>query len=341
VHGNHDVELHWDAVQEEMRAIIAAHAPGTQIALRIDFAPLFFWAEGVVYIEHGHQYDAMCANAHPMLPVSPMDPRRIALGFCDVLLRFVVRPTRGLREHGHERLGILAYLAFGAALGVRGLFGLVVAFARAVIEMFRLRNEWFGAPAKKVRREHRRRVVKFARASSIQLKRLDALFALQERPIIQSIGGILGSVLLDRLAVALAAILLLAIVGPFALRHYSLWFVAAAVIAAWAMTHRWLARQRRLDPDEQMRERAGQLAKLFPAAFVVMGHTHAPMEIPVADGAAKYINVGSWSEEEDQADVVGGYHAARTHLVIHVGESGPTAEFLTWESELGPKRFGA
>jgi len=341
VHGNHDVELHWEEVQNEMRAIIAMHAPVNEeedVARRIDFAPLFFWAEGVAYIEHGHQYDAMCANEHPMLPVSPLDPRRIARGFCDVLLRFVVRPTRGLREHGHEKMGIFGYLAFGMALGVRGLLGLGVAFARAVIEMFRLRREWIGDAAKKIRREHRRRVVRFARARQIQLRRLDALFALQERPVIQSIRGILGSVLLDRLALGLAAIMVLAVVGAFAVHHYTLWFAAAAVIAAWAIGHRWLAKQRKIDPDDQLKERAAHLATLFPAAFVVMGHTHVPLELPIADGA-RYINVGSWSEEEDQGDAA--YRAARTHLVIHVEEGTPVAEFLTWESEIGPKRFGA
>ena len=30
-----------------------------------------------------------------MAPLSPLDPRRIARGFTDVFLRYVVRPTRG------------------------------------------------------------------------------------------------------------------------------------------------------------------------------------------------------------------------------------------------------
>ncbi len=347
VHGNHDVEFHWETVQSEMRALVVAHAASPEIAAaitaRIDFAPLFFWAEGVAYIEHGHQYDAMCANEHPLMPLSPLDPRRIARGFCDVLLRFVVRPTRGLREHGHENMGIFGYLAFGAGLGARGLVQLGVSFARAIIEMFRLRSEWISDGAKALREEHERRLAAFAIARRMDLSRITALLALQKRPIIRTIHGILGSLLIDRLALALTAILALAIVGAFAIHHLSPWFVAfvvAAVVAAWTVTHRYLARQRQIDPDAALRERAGRLVKLFPAAFVVMGHTHIPVKMPVAEGQATYINVGSWSEEEDQADASGGYKAARTHLVIHTAESGPVAEFLTWESEIGPKSFG-
>ena len=351
VHGNHDVEFHWETVQNEMRALVVAHAASAlsdrvaaAIAERIDFAPLFFWAEGVAYIEHGHQYDAMCANEHPLMPLSPLDPRRIARGFCDVLLRFVVRPTRGLREHGHENMGIFGYLAFGAGLGARGLIGLGVSFARAIIEMFRLRSEWIGkaavARAKAIREEHERRLAQFAIARRLDLSRITALLALHERPIIRTIHGILGSLLIDRLALALTSIVLLAIVGAFATHHMSLWFVVAALVAGWVTTHRYLARQRKIDPVDALRERAGRLATLFPAAFVVMGHTHVPAKIPLAEGQSTYINVGSWAEEEDQADVSGGYKAARTHLVIHTAESGPVAEFLTWESEIGPKRFG-
>ena len=40
-----------------------------------------------------------------MAPLSPMDPKRIARSFWDVLLRWVVRPTRGMPEYGHERMG--------------------------------------------------------------------------------------------------------------------------------------------------------------------------------------------------------------------------------------------
>ena len=70
-----------------------------------------------------------------------------------------------------------------------------------------------------------------------------------------------------------------------------------------------------------------------------MGHTHVPTKIPVGEGTATYVNVGSWHEEEPALDGSGPrYSAARTHLVIHPDSSGPTAEFLTWSPE-GPRLF--
>ena len=108
--------------------------------------------------------------------------------------------------------------------------------------------------------------------------------------------------------------------------------------------HRLLSARRKvwfgekLDNDATLVERAGHLATLFPAAFVVMGHTHSPAMVPVAQGTATYVNVGSWHEAADEADRPASFKAARTHLVIHPAEAGPVAEFLAW-APAGPTKF--
>jgi predicted phosphodiesterase len=96
----------------------------------------------------------------------------------------------------------------------------------------------------------------------------------------------------------------------------------------------------KLDNDATLVDRAGHLARLFPAAFVVMGHTHTPAMVPVAEGTATYVNVGSWHEGESAGAEEGAatFRAARTHLVIHPAPKGPTAEFLAW-SPAGPRKF--
>jgi len=65
VHGNHDVEFHWDPVKEELRTLLAdmarQRAGQSDFTSRIDFAPWFYYVGGVAYVEHGHQYDR-CAR---------------------------------------------------------------------------------------------------------------------------------------------------------------------------------------------------------------------------------------------------------------------------------------
>ncbi len=91
-----------------------------------------------------------------------------------------------------------------------------------------------------------------------------------------------------------------------------------------------------------MLERVARITELFPAPFVVMGHTHVPTAVRV--GAATYINVGSWAEErpDPRADLRFNpdpiaYRAARTHLVIRETDEGPDARFYEWHPDSGPR----
>jgi UDP-2,3-diacylglucosamine pyrophosphatase LpxH len=350
VHGNHDVEFHWDGVKEELRALLVQFATAArgvgdenfapEFASRIEFAPWFYYVGGVAYVEHGHQYDTLCSTEHVMAPLSPLDRRRIARTFSDVLLRWVVRPTRGIPEYGHHRMGLADYVLLGARMGLGGLVRLVTRFSAAVIELFRLRRAFLSEAAHALREEHERRMAALAVATRVGIERLRALSALQAPPVTRSVSRILASVLLDRLALAFAAASAIATVLVGGAGHSWRWPAVASLALGWTLAHLHLTARRRawfgarLDNDEVLVERAGHLARLFPAAFVVMGHTHTPAVVAVAQGATTYVNVGSWHEAE--AD--GASRAARTHLVIHPAPSGPTAEFLAWCPD-GPRRF--
>jgi hypothetical protein len=187
--------------------------------------------------------------------------------------------------------------------------------------------------ARALREEHDRRVALLAEATRIGMERLRALAALQTPPITRSIRGILASVLLDRLALALLCSLLLVVSGILGLRAGHFFIASACIAGGWVLGHRYLSKQRQLDPGEIMADRASQLARLLPAAFIVMGHTHAPIEKPVADGQAMYINVGAWAEEEPDEGT-----ATRTHLVISLRDGKAIAELRTWSAD-GPRRY--
>jgi UDP-2,3-diacylglucosamine pyrophosphatase LpxH len=342
VHGNHDIELHWDDVQNDFRALLLAAAERSEehgeidaraFCERIEFQPWFLYWNHVAYIEHGHQYDPFCATDFVMAPISPLDPRRVARGFSDVLLRFVVRPTSGLRENGHEHLGMLDYIKLGARFGFGGMMRLGIRFFEAVVELFRLRRAHWTDATQKLRAEHERRMALLAEATRIGVERVRALAALQSPPVTRSIRGILASVLLDRLALALFCAFALLVSGIIGIFHSHFFFATGSIAFGWVFGHRHLAKQRQLDPGDLMADRASQLARLLPAAFVVMGHTHLPQEKPVADGAATYINVGAWAEDQPEEGT-----APRTHLVIKVQNGKPVAELRTWSAE-GPKRY--
>jgi UDP-2,3-diacylglucosamine pyrophosphatase LpxH len=343
IHGNHDIEFHWDGVKSDFRDILFEHVrtavDGDDFRARIEFQPWFFYRDGVAYIEHGHQYDRFSSTAHIMAPLSPSDSKRVARGFGDILLRFVVRRTRGMTEHGHEHLGIAHYVAFGVRLGLRGMARLLMRFVRAIIALFRLRRAHLSHASTHLRTEHEKRVARFAQDITIKVEHLHTLLSLQARPIAHTVSGILASLLLDRVALAFIALLAAGICTLLARSHAAWHLATGCVFVAWAIAHRTLSQRRMIDPEEHLAQRAAQLSRLFPAAFIVMGHTHTPQERPA--GAATYINLGSWAEEEaleDANPLEAPQRAARTHLVIRIGEQGTRAELCAWDSETGMAR---
>src|SRR5690606_11761777 len=141
---------------------------------------------------------------------------------------------------------------------------------------------------------------------------------LQVPPVTKTVSGILGSLLLDRLALAIGCAAVLGVLGVAALFEPAALLGALAVMPAWVLGQRALKKRRKIDAVTELAARAGAVASLFRAPFIVMGHTHVPACQPLGDHAT-YINVGSWAEDDGDAP------ASRAHLVIAVGRRGPPA----------------
>ena len=335
IHGNHDLALHWSAVREELLATLVERARSRDtfdeagFLSRVEFTEWFFYRDGMAYIEHGHQYDPFCATHHVLTPLSPVDSSRLARGFCDVLLRYVVRQTPGLPEHGHEDTGLWFYVSFALRLGVRGGVALTLRYIRAILALFRLRKAHLSEAAGRVRKRHDRAMRRFAAIRRIHLRKLRRLADLRARPITSTVSGILASLLVDKIMLfvgCVSALLMIAFVAGL----WEPWsgLAALGVPILWLVGSRVLANNRPIDPVIELAKRAGALAKLFPAPFIVMGHSHVPTRDEVAAGETTYFNVGSWTEEQGEG-------TARTHLVIHPGAA-PQARFLRWDREHGP-----
>ncbi len=335
--GNHDVDLHWPEVQAELVRTLAAF--GATERDSIELADWFYWEEGVVYVEHGHQYDAYCSYDHVMHPVSPADGTRTSRSLSDVLLRYVVRPTRGLSQTGHDVAGILDYVRFGLRLGASGMAALALRFVRAVAVLVAIHREHVGLAADWVRKEHDRKMRLLGEAKAIGIERLRALASLSRPPVTRSVTLLLASVMLDRIVVAAAAAGLLAAAvvygGDLAEKLLSVGLVGLVAVVV-AVT--WGRVRRSVDASAELRGTAQQLAGLFPAAFIVMGHTHLPEVTPVSATGVTYVNLGAWAEEEPDSNDATRLPATRTHFVICHGEGGALGELLQWGAD-GPERF--
>jgi UDP-2,3-diacylglucosamine pyrophosphatase LpxH len=339
ISGNHDLEMHWESVKDDFVALLTCDdATKEDVGARVEFEPWFFYREGLVFIEHGHQYDPFCATPYVFAPLSPLDRRRVLESLSDTLLRYIVRRTPGMKEYGHEDRGLASYISWGMGLGARGTAGLFKRFFNAVFMLRDIATAYASEHGASIHAEHESRLVEHAKSKGLPEERLRAALRLHVEPMGITPRGVLASVMLDRLAVFVVMVIALAAIASLrsSMGGYAL-HATFALLVMWTVLHVRLSRARPdVDPASLMADRAAEIAKLFPSSFVIMGHTHVPTTKSVGD--ASYINLGSWAEEEPDPneDAAKAYRAARTHLVVHAKEDRHEARLCEWRSGKGP-----
>lgn len=342
--GNHDVDLFWDEVQTDLRERLVRLA-GVQereadaFRSRVVFVPWFYYEPGLVYVEHGHQYDGLCSFDFQLYPVNPDDPRRLVDDVSTMALRYLVNPTPRLPRECGERWSVLDYARWAWDIGP----GEMARFTRRYLQMStRLVRLWWAARGERIRalrEEHLRRMKALPLASVIGEATLKAIDALKSAPLTRSLIRTMQAVFLDRFALGLGVVVATLIAMA---AGAGAWIVASVAVAALvvAVGVLWVsARCRTLDATASLRHAAVRLAERVKARFIVMGHTHHPMRVAL-DGGRWYFNVGNWTHEERSAGLPP-LRAPMTHLVIDAAPSGASAELRSWSStERIPRPFG-
>ncbi|HEX6291417.1 MAG TPA: hypothetical protein VFZ66_19695 [Herpetosiphonaceae bacterium] len=77
--GNHDIEFIWPDVQARFKQLIAQHARADDAAAQITVHPWIFYVPGVLYAEHGQQYDIYNSFATLLQPMLPSNPALIEM----------------------------------------------------------------------------------------------------------------------------------------------------------------------------------------------------------------------------------------------------------------------
>jgi UDP-2,3-diacylglucosamine pyrophosphatase LpxH len=342
VRGNHDIELHWRAAQRALVDAIVEHAPADQreaCAARIEICPWFYAVDGLLYVEHGHEFDAMCSYGDPLQPTCARDPRRIRSTPFSVLLRHVARPTRGLSSASYGYVGMGAYVALLIHLGLFGSARIAVRYSRAC---YRLVSECFTRAVQTgqrgLNRVHRGKAQlrSFARKTGVSTARLEALRALYVEPAVQSLNFVLRSLYLDRIfagTLALAVVLTALVVGRYtSLTTGTVCALPAALLAGYAV----IGRGSNTSPKAEMRRGAERIASMFQARWVVMGHTHEPVLTKIASDAS-YVNLGSWGQDDPPEEQSAAHASSSTFLVVRASNGGAySGELLQWDPKRGP-----
>ena len=341
VRGNHDLDFHWAEAQEAFVQAMAARSGAALDQLRehVEFHAWFYYVEGLLFVEHGHQYDAMCNYPNLLAPIRPDDPKRLEWSFSDWLLRTVARPTPGLGADGHQAKSMGDYWRFACSMGVRGMLLLCWRFVRAIHAGIRISRRRIGAAADRIRAEHDRAMERLAERFRTPLDQLRRVASLWPAPVTRGALSVLRSVFMDRVVVVALALLLVGAVAGLGAPGWLTGAVTALVAVGLFVYFRGAGRLREqeVNPADAMRRGAERVARIMRSRFVVMGHTHAPCFEDLGAGST-YVNLGHWGV--DDLDGVAD-EPTRTHLVLRAAGEGFVAELRRWHAGRGPTPFSS
>lgn len=315
--GNHDVEFVWPAVQQALRRLIGAD-DGVRAA-RVAFHSWILHVPGLLYAEHGHQYDAVNSFLTPLAPFLPDNPRLIALPLGSFFVRYLFNAVERVDPFADNVKPMTRYL--GWALRAHPILTLTTLPSHLRLFLGVLRKTTPLAPEQRQRRRERYRRETLGPAAGriglppATLFEIDALAAIPTmtspweqfkaltlRPVGPTAAG----------AAAVAAVL--AGIGRLPERaRAARWPVAGLAFLVW---REWpelrppeadggglRAVARRV--DALLREADRQTAatdprpdrRPFAVPAYVFGHTHRAERCPLTDepGAPVYLNSGTWT----------------------------------------------
>ena len=300
--GNHDLELHWPAVQAELRAALAPPTPDAVVICE------FFRIVGRdTLVMHGNQLDAYCVCHDPLHPFIEVDGRvRIRSPFGNVAGKLMLNGMGLLNPHVESSFirpfGEYLRFFFTYVARIQPLLGWTW-FWTALVTLWVSVGEGL-RPGRKdpARLDERERDA--ARRANATPRIVRALREVQVHPAVYSPLRVARELWLDR-----AALLLLLLAVGFQVVSALHW--AAGASPLWilpiflAMLPIYIAyarscRSEVADTEGNILAHVGDLARLAKVRRVIMGHTHRAGTWRVGD--VTHFNTGHWSPAFDDVE---------------------------------------
>jgi UDP-2,3-diacylglucosamine pyrophosphatase LpxH len=302
IRGNHDAEWRWPLVQEEFRCILAERAGGRRIETQIEFHDWFYLEPGFFYAEHGHAHDHY--SVHPDFFAAHGEAPEIDLPLSSKVLRyFFNRYTEQVAMADDvDTWGLREYLDWVLKAGnpLRIAADYFVMLFRVLYPVFR---QWLRISRAFARAADKAIARKLDRSAYVRQilarfqgteKQAQQLLAIASRPAEENLFELMQVFYLDRVPLA---VLCLFCAFSTAQAVHGFWAKAGALTAVgiiFAAINALLGRQRKTDSHPMLLEAARRVSQVFDVKYIVMGHSHRPVDEPMGNGA-RYLNLGSWT----------------------------------------------
>lgn len=325
--GNHDAEFHWPEVQHALREQLR-RLSDDDAARRLEFHPWCFFEEGVLWAEHGHQYDGYCSFDALLDPVDPTDEQELDLNVGSAVMRFVGNHHPLDRAQYWDGIDPVTVATWFSRIGPRRSAEVLLSYGSMVGRLLeRFFARWMSPDrVANRRRRHEERLERLAARLQVAAPALRQLDAMRRRPVVRSFASLLQGLMLDRVLIGAGALLAIAIGSaylPWMAMPIGLLSVVCLVIVA---DQQLASRREPIDPDGAMRRASRVIRRTLRAPVVVFGHSHEPVAERLDDGW--YYNTGTWVPLDRP-----GLSRAFTHVrILRRQGKAPSAALLQWRN---------
>ena len=327
IRGNHDSEWRCPEVQEEFRRMLAERGvPRRKVDRLVEFHDWFYLEPGFFYAEHGHAHDHYSVQTDFF--AEHRDGAEIELPLSSKVLRyFVNRYTEQVEVADDvDTWGVKEYLDWVLRAGnpLRVAADYFVMVFRVLYPVLRQSLKGLRAFARAADKaisgkvdEHAHVRQMLARFQGTE-KQAQQLLAIASRPAEQSLFDSMQLFYLDRMLLALVC-LFCALATSAGVHGF--WAKAGALTGigiVFAAFNAVLGKRRRTDAHPMLQAAARRVAQVFDVKYIVMGHSHRPVDEAAGNGA-RYFNLGSWTNGRSSEGF--------PHVVLQ----GSSAELRRWK----------
>jgi UDP-2,3-diacylglucosamine pyrophosphatase LpxH len=306
--GNHDIELIWTPVQARFREHLAGLGTGKDIDLqaRVVFHPWIVHIPGVLYAEHGQQYDGINSFATLISPFLPGDDKAlIELPIGSFFVRYMFNYIEQIDPFADNVKPHTRYIGWALrnhpVLGLFSLYKYAQLLARSLPKTSKLSE----AEQRERREAYWQGVLESASVDiGLPVETLVAIDEMASIPALSSLRSQLAAMLVRPLAPA-AAVVGGAVALHRAIRHFPSRIQWTARALAFGGLLAWRERnllQPATDNSDYLYARSKAIHELLTTTghevpFYVFGHTHAAAHLRLGgeDDSPHYFNTGTWT----------------------------------------------
>jgi len=294
--GNHDLELHWPAVQEEIVSALSLSAAQREAVRFVDW----FYVTGDTLVEHGNQYDAYCVISDPIRPfIEKLGVRHLRLPFGNIAARLMVNGMGLFNPHVESSflMSFRQYVVFFLRYMLRVQPLLLWTWLwSAMATLLRTLSEGLHAAVKDPTTFAARIDGIALRANSSASVAL-ALSQLAVHPATFSPFKILRELWLDRALLVLGLLYvsfqLILVINAFVPVSLTWTFVPIALLLPTVIFYARTIQTDVYDAQKVAFEKIPIAAQIAGISRVVHGHTHRELHTFIS--GVEHLNAGTWS----------------------------------------------